>query len=107
MRMLHSARNDVATHSCTTRIRDVEGKHITTIEGLSANGLDPLQEACEGPKVKFLRPTLPAGGRERAGPFRNRHGSYPLLFAPRLKASSGAAHRYAAAGLKRMAIDPA
>jgi isoquinoline 1-oxidoreductase subunit alpha len=37
--------NDVATRSCTTRIRYVEGKHITTIEGLSANGLDPLQEA--------------------------------------------------------------
>ena len=37
--------NDVATCSCTTRIRDVEGKHVTTIEGLSANGLHPLQEA--------------------------------------------------------------
>jgi isoquinoline 1-oxidoreductase alpha subunit len=37
--------NGVATRSCTTRIRDVEGEHITTIEGLSANGLHPLQEA--------------------------------------------------------------
>src|SRR5580658_8239651 len=37
--------NDVATRSCTARIRDVEGKHITTIEGLSANGLHPLQQA--------------------------------------------------------------
>jgi isoquinoline 1-oxidoreductase subunit alpha len=37
--------NGVATRSCTARLRDVGGAHITTIEGLSANGLHPLQEA--------------------------------------------------------------
>ena len=35
----------IATRSCTARIRDLNGKHITTIEGLSAAGIHPLQQA--------------------------------------------------------------
>jgi isoquinoline 1-oxidoreductase alpha subunit len=37
--------NGTLTHSCTTRVSDAAGKNITTIEGLSANGLHPLQQA--------------------------------------------------------------
>lgn len=34
-----------ATRSCVTRVSTVEGKKITTIEGLSADGSHPLQKA--------------------------------------------------------------
>src|SRR4030088_128386 len=38
--------DDVAVKSCITPLRAVQGKQITTIEGLEHNGrLDPLQEA--------------------------------------------------------------
>jgi aerobic-type carbon monoxide dehydrogenase small subunit (CoxS/CutS family) len=36
-----------ATRSCLTRVSSVEGKSITTIEGLSPNGLHPVQVAWE------------------------------------------------------------
>ena len=35
----------VATRSCVTPISSVEGKTVTTIEGLGANGLHPVQQA--------------------------------------------------------------
>ncbi|MFY9529805.1 MAG: (2Fe-2S)-binding protein [Candidatus Acidiferrales bacterium] len=35
----------VATRSCVTRISNVAGKKITTIEGLSSDGSHPLQKA--------------------------------------------------------------
>ena len=38
-------RNGEAIRSCTTAMKDVAGKTITTIEGLSANGDHPLQKA--------------------------------------------------------------
>jgi len=34
-----------AVRSCQTRMRTVEGKRVTTIEGLSADGSHPLQKA--------------------------------------------------------------
>ena len=34
-----------ATRSCVTPVKSVEGKRITTIEGLSADGSHPLQRA--------------------------------------------------------------
>jgi isoquinoline 1-oxidoreductase subunit alpha len=34
-----------ATHSCSTPVSQVTGKNITTIEGLSVNGLSELQKA--------------------------------------------------------------
>src|SRR5262245_28780646 len=37
--------NGVATRSCVTEIAEVNGKQITTIEGLSAGTLHPLQRA--------------------------------------------------------------
>jgi isoquinoline 1-oxidoreductase subunit alpha len=37
--------NGALTRSCTTPISQAAGKNITTIEGLGANGLDPLQKA--------------------------------------------------------------
>jgi len=37
--------NGVATRSCVTEISQVNGKQITTIEGLSADGTHPLQKA--------------------------------------------------------------
>jgi isoquinoline 1-oxidoreductase subunit alpha len=37
--------NGEAARSCITAISDVSGKSITTIEGLSANGLHPVQKA--------------------------------------------------------------
>ena len=37
--------NGVATRSCGTAISSVAGKNVTTIEGLSANGLHVLQKA--------------------------------------------------------------
>ncbi len=37
--------NGVATRSCVTEISEVNGKQITTIEGLSADGTHPLQKA--------------------------------------------------------------
>jgi len=38
--------NKEAVHSCVTAVGDVEGKQVTTIEGLAADGhLHPLQDA--------------------------------------------------------------
>jgi len=37
--------NGVATPSCVTTIAEVNGKQITTIEGLASNTLHPLQKA--------------------------------------------------------------
>jgi len=37
--------NGEATRSCTTRIASAAGKHITTLEGLSADGTHPVQIA--------------------------------------------------------------
>ena len=37
--------NGVATRSCVTEIKEVSGKQVTTIEGLSADGTHPLQKA--------------------------------------------------------------
>jgi isoquinoline 1-oxidoreductase subunit alpha len=37
--------NGALTRSCTMRVSDAAGKNITTIEGLGANGLHPLQQA--------------------------------------------------------------
>jgi isoquinoline 1-oxidoreductase alpha subunit len=38
-------RNGEAIRSCSTKMSDVAGKSITTIEGLSPNGAHPLQKA--------------------------------------------------------------
>ena len=37
--------NGEATRSCITPISSVSGKHVTTIEGLSADGSHPVQKA--------------------------------------------------------------
>ncbi len=37
--------NGAATRSCVTTIAEVDGKQVTTIEGLSADGSHPLQKA--------------------------------------------------------------
>jgi isoquinoline 1-oxidoreductase subunit alpha len=37
--------NGTLTRSCTTRVSEAAGKSITTIEGLGANGLHPIQQA--------------------------------------------------------------
>ena len=37
--------NGALTRSCTMRVSEAAGKQITTIEGLGANGLHPLQKA--------------------------------------------------------------
>ena len=37
--------NGALTHSCTMPISQAAGKHVTTIEGLGAKGLHPLQRA--------------------------------------------------------------
>lgn len=37
--------NDTLTRSCTMHVSEAVGKNITTIEGLGANGLHPLQKA--------------------------------------------------------------
>ena len=39
--------NGVAQRSCTTTMKDVQGKSITTIEGLSAKGEHAVQKAWE------------------------------------------------------------
>jgi isoquinoline 1-oxidoreductase subunit alpha len=39
--------NGVAQRSCVTPLKDVEGKQITTIEGLHPKGEHPLQKAWE------------------------------------------------------------
>jgi isoquinoline 1-oxidoreductase subunit alpha len=36
--------NGVATRSCVTQIETVQGKRVTTIEGLSAKGMHPVQK---------------------------------------------------------------
>lgn len=40
-----------ATRSCQTPIASAAGKRVLTIEGLGANGLDPVQEAWIGEQV--------------------------------------------------------
>src|ERR1043165_4242860 len=35
----------VATRSCQTKLAEVQGKHVTTIEGISANSDHPVQQA--------------------------------------------------------------
>jgi isoquinoline 1-oxidoreductase subunit alpha len=37
--------NGALTRSCLMRVSDADGKNITTIEGLSSNGLHPVQQA--------------------------------------------------------------
>ena len=37
--------NGEATRSCITTVREVAGKSVTTIEGLSSDGLHPVQKA--------------------------------------------------------------
>ncbi|HXF55732.1 MAG TPA: (2Fe-2S)-binding protein [Hyphomicrobiaceae bacterium] len=37
--------NDRAVRSCQTQLSEVEGRRVVTIEGLSRNGLHPLQKA--------------------------------------------------------------
>ena len=37
--------NGALTRSCTMRVSEAAGKNVTTIEGLGANGLHPLQKA--------------------------------------------------------------
>lgn len=37
--------NGTATRACQTRIGDIEGQEITTIEGLSPDGMHPVQVA--------------------------------------------------------------
>jgi len=37
--------NGALTHSCTMPVSQAAGKNVTTIEGLGANGLHPLQRA--------------------------------------------------------------
>ena len=39
--------NGDAVRSCTTAIENVAGKHVTTLEGLSADGTHPVQMAWE------------------------------------------------------------
>jgi isoquinoline 1-oxidoreductase subunit alpha len=43
--------NGEATRSCSTKMTDVQGKNITTIEALSANGDHPLQKAWQAANV--------------------------------------------------------
>lgn len=37
--------NGTATRSCQTRVGDIDGQEVTTIEGLSADGMHPVQAA--------------------------------------------------------------
>ena len=49
----------IAIRSCSTPVSQVAGKNITTIEGLSANGLHPLQHAWiaeEVPQCGYCQP---------------------------------------------------
>ena len=51
--------NGVAQRSCVTALKAVEGKSITTIEGLSAKGDHPLQKAweqCNTPQCGYCQP---------------------------------------------------
>ncbi len=43
--------NGEAQRSCSTSMKNVEGKTVSTIEGLSANGDHPLQRAWEAANV--------------------------------------------------------
>ncbi len=45
-----------AIRSCSTPVSQVNGKNVTTIEGLSANGLHVLTCAGAGPMNGFARP---------------------------------------------------
>jgi isoquinoline 1-oxidoreductase alpha subunit len=50
--------NGAAARSCLTPMRAAAGKHITTIEGLSAAGDHPLQkawEACNVPQCGYCQ----------------------------------------------------
>jgi aerobic-type carbon monoxide dehydrogenase small subunit (CoxS/CutS family) len=52
--------NGEPARSCSTAIRDVVGKKVTTIEGLSANGTHPVQKA-------WLAENVPQCGYCQAG----------------------------------------
>lgn len=43
--------NGEAQRSCVTAMKNLQGKNVTTIEGLSANGDHPLQKAWEAANV--------------------------------------------------------
>src|ERR1700686_5526093 len=43
--------NGAPARSCTTAMKDAAAKNITTIEGLSANGDHPVQQAWKGNNV--------------------------------------------------------
>ena len=45
MRLLHRSLNGEAMRSCTTPSSKAAGKHVTTLEGLSADGTHPVQVA--------------------------------------------------------------
>jgi isoquinoline 1-oxidoreductase alpha subunit len=53
-------RNGEAIRSCSTRMADLQGKEITTIEGLSRDGVHPLQRA-------WMRANVPQCGYCQAG----------------------------------------
>lgn len=52
--------NGALTRSCITSISQAAGREITTIEGLGANGLDPLQRA-------WIREDVPQCGYCQSG----------------------------------------
>jgi aerobic-type carbon monoxide dehydrogenase small subunit (CoxS/CutS family) len=52
--------NGALTRSCITSISQAAGREITTIEGLGANGLDPLQQA-------WIREDVPQCGYCQSG----------------------------------------
>lgn len=52
--------NGALTRSCITSISQAAGRDITTIEGLGANGLDPLQQA-------WIREDVPQCGYCQSG----------------------------------------
>src|SRR5947209_19962354 len=53
--------NGEATRSCQTAISSVAGKKVTTIEGISANGLHPVQAA-------WIAEDVPQCGYCQSGP---------------------------------------
>jgi isoquinoline 1-oxidoreductase subunit alpha len=52
--------NGALTRSCITSISQAAGRDVTTIEGLGANGLDPLQQA-------WIREDVPQCGYCQSG----------------------------------------
>src|SRR5437763_6140233 len=98
-----------ATLSCAVALRDLEGATVTTIEGLSANGTHPVQQAwlaeqvtmcgyCEPGFIMAIAAMLaaspsPSGDQIAALPNICRCGAYPRI----RKAISRAAQAIAAA----------